>query len=188
MEQLELLRKAVETLEDLHVAYVLVGSMASGAYGEPRMTRDIDLVADLRAEHVPLLCAAFPAAEYYVSKDAAMEAVLRRGQFNIIHASSANKIDFMIPRRGPWEEQQLARGRRLRIFPDRECSVAAPEDVIIAKMRYYRDGGSEKHLRDIAGILKVSGQLVERDYVERWAVELDLQVIWRKILGKINGR
>ncbi len=188
MEQLELLRRIIETLEDLHVPYALVGSMASGAYGEPRMTRDIDLIADLRPEHVSRLCAAFPAAEYYISREAAMEAVLRRGQFNLIHAASANKVDIMLPRRGPWEEQQLVRARRLRILPDRDCSVAAPEDVIIAKMRYYRDGGSEKHLRDIAGILKVSGALVDREYLARWAETLGLGEIWYRICGKIAER
>ncbi|HAK96291.1 MAG TPA: hypothetical protein DCM87_15190 [Planctomycetes bacterium] len=187
MEQLELLRKIIETLEDVHVPYALVGSMASGAYGEPRMTRDIDIVADLRAEHVSRLCAAFPAAEYYVSKDAAFEAVLHRGQFNIIHAASANKIDIMLPRRGPWEEQQLSRARRMRIFSDLDCSVAAPEDVIIAKLRYYREGGSEKHVRDIAGILKVSCSLVDREYVARWAEALGLGGTWHGVLGKIAG-
>jgi len=51
----------------------------------------------------------------------------------------------------------LSHRRKLRILPDRDVFVARPEDVILSKMQYYREGGSEKHLRDITGMLKVSG-------------------------------
>lgn len=187
MEQIEFLRKVVDAFEDLRIPYCLVGSFASAAYGEPRMTRDIDLVADLGPGEAPRLCAAFPPPEYHVSLQAATDAVLRRGQFNIIHSASANKVDVMVAGRGPWEVEEMARRRRIRLLPDRDCSVAAPEDVVIAKMLSYGEGGSEKHLRDITGILRVSGAIVDRGYVERWATELGLLGIWRAILRRLDG-
>ena len=186
MEQLELLKKVTRVLEEVGVPHAVCGSIASGAYGEPRMTRDIDIVADVHSHHIPLLRKAFPSPQYYLSAEAASEALVRRTQFNIIHGASGNKVDVMIPHMDDWDHEQMARRRRLPLFADQECYVAAPEDVIIAKLRYYREGGSEKHLRDITGILRVSSELVDREYVDRWAATLGLSEIWQAVLRRLG--
>lgn len=186
MEQADVLRYAIDVLESRGITYLLVGSFASGAYGEPRLTQDIDVVVEMRAADVNPLCAAFPSPEYYVSQQAASEAVARGGQFNVIHPASGNKIDFMMARRDAWGKEQLARRRRKLIFPDREAFAASPEDVILGKMWYYQEGGSEKHLRDIAGILQVSGDEVDRGYVAEWAERLNLTEIWQAIVKRLE--
>ena len=63
MEQFEFLRYAIAILERLKIPYALVGSWESGIYGEPRFTRDIDIVVDLAMGSVPGFCAAFPNGE-----------------------------------------------------------------------------------------------------------------------------
>ena len=70
------------------------------------------------------------------------------------------------------------------MFPDLSAAFASPEDVIVKKMEYYRDGGSEKHLRDIAGILKVSGDELDLGYIERWAKAKDLSDVWVAVLSR----
>jgi hypothetical protein len=80
MEQLDLLRHAVETLERLGVPYLVVGSIASIAYGEARFTQDIDIVAAFELKHVDEPLAAFPAGEYYVSEPAVRARSGRRGR------------------------------------------------------------------------------------------------------------
>ena len=186
MEQAELLGYLIDVLENLGIPYMVVGSMASMAYGEPRLTQDIDVVVDLHDRHVLRLCAAFPQPEYYVSPEAAAEAVQHEGQFNIIHPTSGNKVDLLVVKKDAYGQEQFARRQRVEIMPDREGAVARPEDVIIGKMEYYREGGSEKHLRDITGILKVSPDEVDRRYVARWADELGLSEIWRAILRRLG--
>ncbi|MEW6358010.1 MAG: hypothetical protein AB1696_16875 [Planctomycetota bacterium] len=186
MDQGELLRYAIDILEELEITYMVVGALASTAYGDPRLTQDIDIVLDIRPDQLDALCGKFPLAEYYVSPEAAREAVLGGGQFNVIHPSSGNKIDFMIARNDPWGRSQIARRRRMRILPDLDGYVASPDDIIIGKMLYYREGGSEKHLRDITGILKISGDDVDRDYVAHWAAELGLTPIWQAIRKRIG--
>src|SRR5688572_16767899 len=117
---------------------MIVGSFASSAHGEPRLTQDIDIVIDPTAAQLDQLCAAFPADTYYVSPDAARDALSRRTQFNVIHPDSWNKIDFMIARADAWGRAQVARRALIPILPNREAYVAKPEDVIIAKLLYYR--------------------------------------------------
>ncbi len=180
MEQTDLLRHVLTVLDGLRIPYLLVGSYASGIYGEPRLTQDIDVVIALPAGQAGALCAAFPAADFYVSLPAAQQAV------RVIHPGSGNKVDFMIARDDAWGQAQLARRRQIPIFPDRAGYVAAPEDVILGKLLYYAEGGSDKHLRDITGILRVSGELVDRADVTRWAGQLGVLEIWRAVLERLG--
>jgi hypothetical protein len=165
---------------------MIVGSFASSAHGEPRMTQDIDIVIEPTPAQLDQLCAAFPADDYYVSRDAARAALARRDQFNVIHPDSGNKIDFMIARADAWGREQVARRAMMPILPNRDAYVAKAEDVIIAKLLYYQEGGSEKHLRDITGVLKTSGAAVDRAYVDRWARELGVLDEWNAVLSRLQ--
>src|SRR5437899_10853478 len=133
------------------------GSQAAVYYGEPRFTRDVDVVAGLGPAQMPALLARFPAPDFYVSGEAAREAVETRGQFNIIHPASGLKIDIFVNRATPSDRLRLERRRRLPLVPGRDAWFARAEDVILYKLIYYRDGQSELHLRDVIGILRVSG-------------------------------
>ena len=186
MEQDELLGYSIELLERLNVTYMLVGSLASGVYGEPRLTQDIDIVISPTARQLDEMCDEFPRVGFYVSREAAHEALRRRDQFNVLDPSSGNKIDFMLARSDKWGIEQLARRERTRLLPDREGFAARPEDVILSKMQYFQEGRSEKHLRDIAGMLKTSNDRIDRGYVERWAEELGLAVTWHDILALLG--
>jgi hypothetical protein len=186
VEQSDLLRLAIDTLEELRIPYAIVGSFASGAWGESRFTQDIDILIELRRDQVGTLCRVFTDADCYVSETAAHEALDRRSQFNVVHPSSGNKIDFMIAGAAQWTKDQLERRRRLALFPDREADIAAPEDVILGKLIYYREGGSEKHIRDITGILKVSGQSLDHDYIARHSAQLGVSDLWQAILNDVE--
>lgn len=188
MEQDELLGYVVHILEEQGITYLLVGSLASGVYGEPRLTHDIDVVLELRPDQVAQLCEAFPAPDYYVSEQAAREAVSRGGRFNVIHPASGNKIDFMIARQDAWGRSQISRRRQEQILPGRPGYTAAPEDVIIGKLWYYREGGSEKHLRDIAAMLQVSGDEIDKEYINHWTQQLDFTEEWQAVLDRLSGQ
>ena len=187
MNQRELLTYVVATFDRLAIPHMVVGSFASYAYGEPRFTQDIDIVLDLASSDVTAFCTAFPAPEFYVSEPAARDAVRTRFQFNILHPTSGNKIDCIFPGSNEWARTQLSRRRRLKLLDEVEAYVAGPEDVILGKLWYYSDGHSEKHLRDIAGILKRLGPLVDRAEVSAWATKLGYTDIWESVLKKLEG-
>lgn len=182
----ELLERIVVVLERLGVPYLVTGSIASIAYGEPRLTNDIDIVAAVGDKDIPALLEAFPEDTYYLSGDAIREAVRHQTQFNIIHPASGLKIDVIIMRDTAFDKSRLARIRRIHPAPAYEANFAAPEDVIIKKMQYYAEGSSEKHLRDIAGILMTSGEEIDHAYIEHWAAVLELSTIWEAILDRLR--
>lgn len=163
------------------ISYAVVGSFASSIWGESRLTQDIDVVVDLKPSQSSQICGMFPDPEFYISPVAVGEAVAQGTQFNVINPSSGNKIDFMIPGRKHWVLAQLARSKKVPVFPDQNVNVASPDDVILGKLVYYREGGSDKHLRDIRGILSLSGTLVDREYLARQAKFLHVDDLWEGI-------
>jgi hypothetical protein len=187
MEQIDILRHAVEALDRMNAPYLVVGSFASIAYGESRFTQDIDIVAAFQLKHVDELLKAFPPDDFYLSEAAIREAIRTRSQFNVIHPSSGNKIDFILPRADEWAIVRMARRRPVRLLPDRDVMTAAPEDVILGKLWYFSEGGGDRHLRDIAGILRVTGDGVNRAEVELWAGKLGYLEIWQQILAKVDA-
>lgn len=186
MEQLDLLRRVVDALESLGIRYAIVGSYASGAWGEPRFTQDIDIALEVSEGQAEELVRAFPLPEYYVSTEAAKQAVRRCRTFNLLHPTSGNKVDFIVVGRDEWERGQMARRQRMTIKGGFSPYFAAAEDVIISKMWYHRQGGSDKHLRDITGMIKVSGEKIDRAYIARWAKDLGLTEIWHTILKRLG--
>lgn len=184
----ELLEKIVSVLEGFRIPYLVTGSVAAMAYGEPRLTNDIDIVAAIEEHHIRGLTAAFPPDEYYISDEMIREAIRHQNQFNIIHPSSGLKVDVIIRRDTPFDASRFSRVRRIHPAETYEANFAAPEDVIIKKMEYYKAGGSEKHLRDITGILKISGDEVDSQYIAQWAVRLGLVEIWEAVLKRLEGK
>ncbi len=182
----DLLRRVAETFERLQIPYLVTGSVASMAYGEPRLTNDIDIVANVQAEHVPGLLAAFPPGEFYISDEMIRDAIRRHGQFNIIHPASGLKVDVIIRQDTPFDRSRFSRARRISPGKTFEASFASAEDVIIKKMEFYRDGGSDKHLRDITGILRISGEDVDRSYISTWAERLGLVEIWEAVQRRLD--
>jgi len=150
-------------------------------YGEPRFTNDIDVVLKLPAATIELLVAAFPAPEYYVSLAAAKAAVAHRHTFNVIQISQGLKIDFYVADDTTFDRQRLRRARELAVTADRLIRFASPEDVILKKLQAYREGGSDKHLRDIDGVLRVQAS-IDREYIADWANKLGVLDQWHAAL------
>ncbi len=186
MTQPELVRYAAESLDRLRVPWMLVGSHGSGIHGETRFTRVIDIVLELTPIDVPDFCAAFPPPEFYLSEPAVWMGVRDQFAFNVLCPSSGDKLDFLFPHPSGWGRSQLSRRKQVTLADGTPAHAASPEDVIVGKLWYYHDGGSEKHLRDIAGILRVSGDTVDRAAVTRWAEQLGYLPIWHAVLDKLG--
>jgi hypothetical protein len=188
MEPHELLRYVVECFEKLEIGYFITGAIASIAYGEPRLTNDLDIVADIGEQDIPRLKSCFPEDQFYFDEEAAEKAVRRRFQFNIIHPASGLKIDVMVSKKDEFDLSRFQRIRRIKALEDREANFASPEDVILKKMEYYAEGGSEKHLRDISGMIKISGEIMDFAFISYWAGKLGLGDIWAEIQKRVSKK
>lgn len=171
--------EVLKALEACEIPYMIAGSVGAMAYGEPRLTNDIDIVTDLQTQRVETLLSVFAADAYYVPSLEFVQAVVRRrGMFNIIHVPSGSKADIIILRDDDFARSEFARRRRIPFTAGWDAYAATPEDVIVGKLRYFQHGRSEKHPRDIAGMLRVSGDRLDRDYIDHWVGRLGLGDGW----------
>ena len=181
MTQAELLRHLVEVLEAVGADYMIGGSHASMYYGEPRLTRDVDVIVALRAEQLHALLDRFPSGEFYVDETAARDAIRTSTQFTIIHPTSGLKIDVYVNPDTPYDRARLARRQRLPLLPDVPAYFAAPEDVILYKLLYNQQVESGMHLRDVLGIIRVSGPELDERYIAHWADQLGVRTVWERL-------
>lgn len=187
MEPAELLRNIVSVFDRLTVQYFVTGSVAAMSYGEPRFTNDVDIVADLHEAEIDEFCQSFPAPEYYLSIDAVREAVRHRRQFNLVNITGGVKADVILPKNTEFDRSRMSRRKMLPVGATGEALFASPEDVILKKLQYYQDGNSEKHLRDIASILKTCGFPIDWEYIEEWVPNLGVSETWELMLRRLRA-
>ena len=174
----------VEALEQLGVPYHIGGSVASSLNGIPRLTIDVDIVANLKLKHVRPLIRLLE-ADYYIDEDAVRDAVQRRSSFNIIHLASILKVDVFIPKSRLFDQEELYRTRlQTLIEGSRPFNVASPEGTILNKLEWYRMGGevSDRQWNDILGVLKVQGTNLDMAYLHRWATALQVMDLLERAL------
>ena len=177
-EPLLVVARIVAVFDELSVPYVVGGSLASSVYGIPRATQDVDLVADLRLEHVEPFTASL-INEFYVDADMATDAIKRRASFNVVHLATMFKADIFVPNRDSWTREELKRARSEQ-FDVAEKSVtirfASPEDTLLHKLVWYKLGNeiSERQWRDVLGIMKVQGERLDNSYLDTWADAIDV--------------
>lgn len=162
--------------------------MAGILYGEPRLTHDVDIVVALASRDVQRFIDAFPLDEFDCPPEDVLAIEVRRGQrghCNLIHHDSGFKADIYIA----FDElHRWALAHRKELMLDGlRVSVAPVEYVILRKLEYFREGGLEKHLRDIRGMLEVSGDQIDRRLLEQWIARLGLAAEWTTALAGVQG-
>lgn len=178
-----------QTLEQIGISYAVGGSLASSLHGVMRSTLDVDIVADMRLEHIPPLVAAL-SKEFYADDEMMRDAIEHHSSFNLIHYETAFKVDIFIRKLRDFDTMQLER-RRVSVIatdPDRSVYVASPEDTILAKLEWYRMGGevSDRQWRDILGVLKTRANELDLDYLRKWAGELNVTDLLERALTESN--
>ncbi len=164
----------IDPLEKAGIPYALVGSVASSIYGEPRATNDVDMVIQIGAVDAAKLVEAFPSDLFYVPPVEVILVELGRGHgahLNIIALEGMTKADlYPLPTA---QRAWFSRRRPLEVS-GRQVWVAAPEAVILHKLLFHREGGGEKHLRDIRAMRVALGDSLDRVWLQQEAERLRL--------------
>jgi hypothetical protein len=179
-----------QTLEALGIPYAVGGSLASSVHGVMRSTLDVDIVADMRLEHIQPLVEAL-SKEFYADDEMMRDAIEHQSSFNLIHYETAFKVDIFIRKARAFDQMQLDRRRMSVIATDPEQSVyvTSPEDVILSKLEWYRMGGevSDRQWRDILGVLKTREGELDLNYLRKWAKELKVSDLLERALTQVGA-
>lgn len=169
------------------MAYMFVGSTASTLHGPPRSTQDIDIVIALGPPDLPRLIAAFPAHRFYLSAEAAGDAVRRRGPFNVIDLESGWKANLMVRTERALSLAELGRRQPADILGVATW-VASPEDTILSKLEWSAlEGGSARQVGDVRGVLAGQGAALDRDYLGQWAERLGVAAVLDGLLAELEA-
>lgn len=180
MTDASLIALFVRPLNRLRIPYLVTDGVASVVYGEPRFTRDIDLVVELEAADVRRFSMAWSPAEFYVPPVEVIDEESRpsaHGHFNVIHHETTMRADVYVAGSDALNAWAFAHKVMRRVDGD-EVYLAPIEAVMLSKLRYYQIGKSDRHLRDIRQMLDVSGDLVDHAEIERWAIRLGVEEEW----------
>lgn len=182
------LAPVVSVFDKLGILYYIGGSISSSIHGIPRTTMDIDIIADIKPEHVEALYLSLEPG-YYIDKDMIREAIRHQSSFNIIHFDSLMKIDIFVLKTREFDREAFKRkkldvqdieGSRFEYF------ISSPEDIILSKLEWFKMGGevSERQWRDIIGVLKVQENNLDMEYLEKWIDRLHLSDLWKRLLDE----
>lgn len=164
--------------------------MASAVYGMARATMDVDVVVDLREEHVAPFVASL-GTDFYADALSIRDAIERRASCNLIHLPTMFKVDLFVVGDRAWDRQQLARRQRrsLSSADGPAAEVASAEDVILAKLDWYRLGNqvSDRQWRDVLSIIAVQGERLDRSYLNLWAESLGVADLLRRAQEEARG-
>lgn len=185
MQPLEIIQVFLEPLERAGFPYMVTGSVAAIFHGAPRITHDVDLVLDVSTDQADTLASLFPSGKFYCPPAEILAVELARplgAHFNLIHHESAFKAD-VYPARDWLHRWGMERRKR---FTQDEFSVwVAPiEYVIVRKLQFHAEGGSEKHLRDIQLMLDIEGDTADMAWIRERVAERGLEEGWRRIAPK----
>jgi hypothetical protein len=173
----DLISLFVEPLEGPGLSYMITGGVASVIYGDPRFTRDWDVVMALPDDAIPALESAFDPAAFYVPPSETLQRETGRpegGHFNVIHRETSLRADVYLAGDDSFVAWAFERRMRLPVG-GAEIWVAPIEYVILRKLEYYDQSGSDRHLRDVAMMLRISGDTVDEAALLAWSQQLELQ-------------
>lgn len=172
----QLLASIAEILKDLKIPYLVTGGMAVLIWGRPRFTADIDIVVELKIKDVLILRAMLAqlGKANYIDKGMMEEAIASQGEFNFVHGSTGVKVDFWVPKSDPFENMRMKRRIAKRIFGQTVYFIS-PEDLIISKLQWRKISPSSRHMEDIESILKISGDILNKEYLNLWIEKLKLE-------------
>lgn len=174
---LTILDPLIQAFDVLGISYYIGGSLASSALGIFRATLDVDIVVNLRSQHVQLLVKMLEMT-YYIDADMIREAIQQKASCNLIHLDTMYKVDLFILKPNAYAQEAFQRRRKELLDEERgvELFLASPEDIILNKLDWFRMGGgvSERQWNDVLGVLKVQKEHLDTEYLRYWADDLGI--------------
>lgn len=184
MEYDELLANLAALLERDQRPYFVTGGFAVSVWGRPRATFDIDIVMVIREEDVPRVARALRmlGETTYVDEETMRREIRKRGEFNAIHPESGLKIDFWVWDSDDALDQSCLKRKVPKVVRGQRVYFISPEDLILSKLKWHVQSGSERQFEDVKTIFKFSEKQLDKAYLKEWAEKLGMSEILSQFL------
>lgn len=176
-EELDVLKTVTRRLNRTNIPYMVSGSIAANYYTVPRMTRDIDIVIELKEADIDKFVSLFQ-SDFYIDREVIKKEILRQGIFNLIHNRYVIKIDFIIKKSSAYQETAFSRRKEVLIKSNPMWFIS-PEDLVVSKLSWAKDSYSEMQLRDVRNLIETVDNL-DLKYIDNWISQLGLEQIYKE--------
>ena len=180
--QKDFLAKIVKILESADIDYMIAGSVASSFHGRPRATQDVDIVIKTSEKQLSRFVQSL-GKDYYVSSQAAGEALKNQMMFNIIDIIDGHKADIVILKNRPFSIEEFKRRKNVKMLGV-SVKVISSEDVILSKLEWSKASGSDRQFDDALGVAVVQWNDLDLDYLRKWSIMLNVEQLLKKLLGE----
>jgi hypothetical protein len=176
-EELKVLKIVTCRLSEAEIPYMISGSIAANYYTVPRMTRDVDIVIELKEDAVDKFVTLFE-NDFYINKEMIENEVSRQGMFNLIYNRYVIKIDFIIKKSSEYRDAEFSNRKQVLID---QCPmwIVSPEDLVISKLFWAKESHSEMQLKDVANLMETVNNL-DLKYIDNWVRALGLEQIYKE--------
>jgi hypothetical protein len=165
----ELLARIALSLSRGNLPYMIIGGQAVLLYGEPRLTKDIDITLGINIDRLDELLAIVKGLSLTPLPENVPSFVKKTMVLPVLEKSTGIRVDFIFSFT-PYETQAIGRAKKI-ILSGQEVCFASPEDLILHKMF----AGRPRDLEDVRTlILKNPG--IDVSYIRRWLKEFDTAV------------
>ncbi len=179
----EFLADVLSKLDRASVDYMVTGSIASSYYGEPRTTRDVDIVLRVQSDLLAEFFSLFDRNAVYIDSPPADQVLMPGQMFNLIDLRAGWKIDLVVIKDRPFSRIEFSRRRAITVL-GLETMAASAEDLLLAKLEWAVAGSSSRQLEDARGIVSVQGEALDRSYLREWAASLGLSALLDQVLAE----
>ena len=183
-DQNAFLARIIKALEHANIPYMISGSISSSFHGQPRATNDADIVIDPTIQQITAFIESL-GSDYYVSKEAAQQAIANRSMFNVIDIQFGYKADMIIRKNRSYSQQEFSRRTKTH-FLDMDAYVLSPEDSILSKLEWSKGRQSESQYKDALGVLMTQKETLDFDYLKKWAKELGIENALQDLLKEAD--
>jgi hypothetical protein len=177
--------RVARALEIAGIEYLVGGSVASSSFGEPRSTRDIDFAVRLKEGDIPGLLEAL-GSDFAADPEMLREAVRSGKCANIFYLPFFMKVDLFVRGNDAYDRAEFSRSTRIEPVPGETLFASSPEDCLLWKLRWFQMGGgvSDQQWRDVLGLLRISGEKMDLQYVRSWAKSHDVEALLDRALAQ----
>jgi hypothetical protein len=178
------LQTLLDRLDEFGIPFMITGSFASNAHGVPRVTQDADVIIETDVRSLLRMMKELE-QDFFGDAEAAREAFATTRILNLIHRDTGFKIDIILRKPRPFSLEEFKRRRKIN-FLGRDRWFATPEDTILAKLEWSKMGESERQFADAVQVARVQGDRLDKPYLEKWAPELSVANLLRRLFSELR--
>lgn len=184
MTSLDVVAHVLQIFNDLHLPYMLVGSLSLNLYAVPRHTNDADFVAEFGDIPITAIAAKL-GPDFMFDRQIGFETITSTTQYKLEHIPTGFVIELFELTDDPHDHMRFSR-RKMITLAGIPAFVPTAEDVIVQKIKWAARGRRTKDLADTENIIRVQKSLLDLAYIRHWCLLHGTEDLFEQIWADIN--